>query len=89
MFHLILLKKCNLLKKITQENLIGIVCGCVAGVFIILSFIIFIIQRKNKIRKFIESESLVSTDDELSSVETYNGIIVTNNNVENDAEWIQ
>lgn len=34
-------------KRITQEKLIGVVCGSVAGFFVILSIIILIRQKKN------------------------------------------
>ena len=46
-------------KGISPEQLIGAVCGSVAVFFIILSVIIFIVQRNKKIMRFINSDILI------------------------------
>lgn len=52
-------------KRITQEQLIGVVCGSVAGFFVILSIIILILQKKNSpIYSACDVECYEYSDDE-------------------------
>ena len=75
-------------KGITQEKLIGIVCGSTAIFFIIVSIVIFI-YKKNKESNYMVYEPSISSDeseDKNIEVVTININYEENNNTE--AEWL-
>lgn len=71
----ILLEKNVRKKTITQQQLIGVVCGSVAAFFLLLAVIIFIVQRKNRIHEIYDevewfsSESGDETDEHTQEID--------------------
>ncbi|KAK8845256.1 hypothetical protein M9Y10_021449 [Tritrichomonas musculus] len=49
-------------KTITQEQLIGVVCGSVAAFFLILAIIVFVVQRKNRIHEIYDEVDWFSSE---------------------------
>ena len=86
-YYVIQIKPKNIL---TQEKLIGIVCGTIALFFIILGIIILYIQRKNKfIYSFYENEFSDISDHTNENEMSFKGIITVESKIENDdANWI-
>lgn len=76
-------------KKISPENLIGIVCGTVAGFFIILSIGIWIYKKKNY--NYLENDSFISISESetetSSSVEVFNKLELSYS-ISNIDDWV-
>lgn len=77
-------------KRVTQEQLIGIVCGAVAIFFSIVGIVIIAIQKKNRNAKMSEFDEILSSENEsddtikeTNTVET----IPTNSNIQFD-DWL-
>lgn len=77
-------------KRVTQEQLIGIVCGAVAIFFSIVGIVIIAIQKKNRNAKMSEFDEIFSSENEsddtikeTNTVET----IPTNSNIQFD-DWL-
>ena len=73
-------------KKLSSEQLIGVVCGTVALLFAILTFAILIIQRKNKYK--INERSLDDDTESDSSIKKQEFNICTPKNETQIDDWI-
>ena len=77
-------------KTISQENLIGIVCGCTAIIFSILGIIIFIIKKKEEKIHFLK-ETFSSSSDEVenqTTCKTFVNEVQVETNIKNLDDWL-
>lgn len=74
-------------KKISEGDLIGIVCGSVGGVFLIAGIVVVIYNRKNRIYSGLSSLEDTSEEDEQENIVTRNNIDLESINPNKD-NWL-